>query len=326
MGELSSVMQNHDAGVAAFPGAARSRPASIRPVVETAALFELAQIDVDWDRDREILWTTMRHAGRPNFNPGLLADFRTLQAGVTASVRSSDLPVKYLVLGSGFPGVFNLGGDLAVFADAIQRRDRDGLLRYGRLCVEVLHSTFTAMDVPIVTIGLVEGDALGGGFEALLAFNVVVAEKGTRFGLPENIFGLFPGMGAQCLLSRKLGAAQAERMILSGAIYSAEELHDLGLVHVLAEKGQGEQAVRDYVQQNNRRHAGHCGMYRAARSVNPLTLAELTEVVEIWVDTALQLSDTNIKLMRRLAAAQARLTENATVAPAAEKRAGHGGL
>jgi DSF synthase len=38
-------------------------------------------------------------------------------------------------------------------------------------------------------------DALGGGFESLLSFNIIIAERGAKFGFPENIFGLFPGMG-----------------------------------------------------------------------------------------------------------------------------------
>ena len=46
----------------------------------------------------------------------------------------------------------------------------------------------------MVTIGLAQGDALGGGFESLLSFNVIIAERDARFGFPENIFGLFPGM------------------------------------------------------------------------------------------------------------------------------------
>jgi DSF synthase len=56
--------------------------------------------------------------------------------------------------------------------------------------------------LPILTVGLVQGAALGGGFEALLSFDYVVAERDATFGLPEILFGLFPGMGAHSLLSR----------------------------------------------------------------------------------------------------------------------------
>ncbi|MEG8014988.1 crotonase/enoyl-CoA hydratase family protein [Sphingomonas sp. 22R3R2A-7] len=172
---------------------------------------------------------------------------------------------------------------------------------------EILHRNMRGLDLPIITIGLVEGDALGGGFEALLSFNVVVAERGTNFGLPETAFGLFPGMGAHCFLSRRLGSARAEQMILSGRSYSAEELYDLGLVHALADPGEGRRVVEDYIRQNRRRHSGHCAIYEASRAVNPLTLDELEAVVDLWADAALRLRDVDLKLMRRLVAAQTRL-------------------
>src|SRR3546814_14214839 len=102
-------------------------------------------------------------------------------------------------------------------------------------------------------------------------------------------------------------SSDLERMILGGKVYSAEEMYDMGLVHVIAETGEGEQAVRDYISENNARHSGHVGVYRAGRRVNPLQLDELKEIVENWVDTALKLTDKDLKLMRRLGAAQHRL-------------------
>src|SRR3546814_17878421 len=86
-------------------------------------------------------------------------------------------------------------------------------------------------------------------------------------------------------------------------------MFEMGLVHVIAETGEGEQAVRDYISENNARHSGHVGVYRAGRRVNPPQLDELKEIVENWVDTALKLTDKDLKLMKRLAAAQTRSEE-----------------
>jgi enoyl-CoA hydratase/carnithine racemase len=61
--------------------------------------------------------------------------------------------------------------------------------------------------------------------------DVIIAERGAKFGFPENIFGLFPGMGAYSLVARRVGAAFAEEMMLGGRIYTAEEMKDVGLVH-----------------------------------------------------------------------------------------------
>lgn len=270
-------------------------------------LFNLRQLEVTLDSHAATLWTFMRPFGRPSYNPSMLLDFHAWQDGIVETFGDSEGALRYIVLGSRFPRVFCLGGDLSHFADRIVQRDREALVRYGKSCVRILHRNMRGLDLPIVTIGLVQGDALGGGFESLLSFNVVVAEKGSKFGLPETVFGLFPGMGAHCFLTRRLGAAQAERMILSGGIYTAEEMYQMGIVHVLTEPGEGVVAVKEYIAAHTRRHKGHQAIYRASRTVNPITLQELDSIVEIWADTALQLREQDLKVMRRLVAAQDRL-------------------
>jgi DSF synthase len=289
------------AGLAApLPLQHRERPAGNR-------LFDLGQLDVRWEASSGTLWTFMTPVDRPNFNRPMLRDFQRWQSEIGREFADPAEGLKYLVLGSRFPGVFNLGGDLQLFAGLIASGDREGLIRYGRDCVSILHNNMRRLELPIVTIALVQGDALGGGFEAVLSFNVIVAEKGARFGLPEIAFGLFPGMGAHSLLSRKLGLARAEEMMLSNRLYTAEEMHDMGIVHILAEPGCGEEAVHAYLEKNGRRQVGHRGIYNASSISDPITLEELNAIVEVWADSALCLSDTDLKLMRRLGDAQTRL-------------------
>jgi DSF synthase len=84
-------------------------------------------------------------------------------------------------------------------------------------------------------------------------------------------------------------------------------MYEMGIVHVLAEPGNGEEALRNYIAKNNRRQVGHRGIYHASTLVDPITLDELQSVVEVWADSALHLSESDLKLMRRLVDAQARL-------------------
>lgn len=172
-------------------------------------LFHLRQLEVTWEERRGTLWTFMTPDGRPSYNPEMLSDFHSWQDAIERTFRNRKPELRYLVLGSRFPGVFSLGGDLSLFVDRIRKKDRDALLQYGRSCVQILYRNMMGLNLPLVTIGLVQGDALGGGFESLLSFNVVVAERGTKFGLPETLFGLFPGMGAYSFLARRVGAARA---------------------------------------------------------------------------------------------------------------------
>jgi len=270
-------------------------------------LFELEQLEVSWDDASGALWTFMRPRGRPSYNLDLLEDFHAWQRGILAAFGDRPDELRFLLLGSRTRGVFNLGGDLDLFAEKIRAKDREALVAYGESCVRILHRNINCLGLPMVTIGLAQGDALGGGFESLLSFNVIIAERGTKFGFPENIFGLFPGMGAYSLVARRVGAAFAEEMMLSGRIYTAEEMKDVGLVHVLAEPGQGVDEARDYMQRSKRRHTGSRSVYQIGREVNSISLEELDRIVQVWADACLQLRDRDLKVMQRLVAAQDRL-------------------
>ena len=123
-------------------------------------------------------------------------------------------------------------------------------------------------------------------------------------GLQEVLFNLFPGMGALSFLSRKIGMPGAEKMVRSGKIYTGEELYQLGVVDVLAEDGQGEYALNNWIKKNHRSLNSFQAINRAKQRVNPLTIEELYAITEIWVDAALRLDERNLKVMERLVRAQ----------------------
>lgn len=269
-------------------------------------LLNLDELDVLYDERNQSLWSFMRPKDRPSFTPTLLADFEQWQGLIRQSFGPDRVPLRYLVLGSRAPGVFCFGGDLTLFHRLIRERNREGLAAYGYRCVEILNRNMHALDLPMLTIGLVQGQALGGGFEALLSFDFIIAERGATFGLPEVTFGLFPGMGAHAILSRKLGAAMADRIILSNETYTAEDMYELGIVHQIAPAGEGVAAVREFMAKSDRRHAGLVNARRATRAATPIAMSEYYEIVDLWADAALQLREQDLKLMQRLAGAQAR--------------------
>ncbi len=282
-------------------------------------LFELDQLEVNFDDTDGALWAFMRPHGRPSYNLALLDDIHTLQRGIVAKFADQTGQLRYLVAGSRTPRVFSLGGDLDLFATSIRQRNRQALIDYGKSCVRVLHRFHNALDLPIVTIGLAQGDALGGGLESLLSFNVIIAERGAKFGFPEIMFGLFPGMGAYSLVARRSSAIFAEKMMLSGKCFTADEMKEFGLVHIVAEPGQGIAAAREYMQRNKGHHAATRGVFAAGREVNPLSLDELDRIVNIWADACLELGERDLKVMQRLVSAQDKL--RARTGPLAPLRA-----
>lgn len=199
---------------------------------------------------------------------------------------------------------FNYGGDLNYFVQAIEAQDRAQLYNYGLACIDLVYRWFNGIGGNVVTVSVVEGDALGGGFESALSANVLVAERGTQFGFPEIMFNLFPGMGGYHLIAYKLNAAMAEKMILGGDRFSAEELFELGLVDVLAEKGAGRQAALSYIKKSQKRLNGELGLRRAVHTNNPVSWDVLEQAVSQWADAAMTIPTRNRRLMKRLVSKQ----------------------
>lgn len=270
---------------------------------------DLAEVVLEHEEDLGILWQFMQPAGRPSFTPGLLRDMTAALDHVEAAFAAAPAgkpPYEFLVLASQMPGIFNLGGDLPHFIRLIERGDRERLSWYARICAKGQHRRAVGLNLPLCSIALVQGDALGGGFEAALAHDVIIAERSASFGLPEVLFSLFPGMGAYSFLARRLDALRAERMILSGKVYSAEELHGMGVIDRLVEDGAGREAVRDFICDFRRAPAARRALLQARRIVHPVTLRELIEIADLWVDAALTLGPAEIRRMQHLAKAQDR--------------------
>jgi DSF synthase len=262
------------------------------------------------------VWTYLNPKGLPCYSLGLLKamcahDERLVANGGRIEVEGEMRQVDYYVTCSRTPGVFNLGGDLSLFMLLIKTGDRDALAHYAKLCIDVQYPRSRSFFSPTLTsISLVQGDALGGGFECALASDVIVAEESAQLGFPEILFNLFPGMGACSLLSRRIGMRAAEELILSGKMLPAYKLHEMGVVDVLAPNGQGEAAVRDWIAANAKRRNGMQAVFRARQYVHPVTREELDGIVELWVDAALRLGERELKMMSRLARAQARRMEH----------------
>jgi len=273
------------------------------------------QLITDFNEELGVMWCYMNPYPRPCFTPQLLNDlsgFLTVMRNeVSSDIRMhGESKIKYLVFGSYRPGVFSLGGDLALFTDCISSGDRDKLSKYMRLSIEVMYSIYTNMNVPITTISLIRGNALGAGFEGALSCDYVISEENVQLGFPEVLFNMFPGMGAYSFLARRIDPVQAEKMILSGRIYSAQELHELCLVDVIASSGNGvsevEAFIRRYEKSKNTRNA----IIKMRNMINPVGFGEMLSIGELWVESAMSLTAKELKTMQRLVRSQDRVAKS----------------
>lgn len=270
-----------------------------RPFTEAGTL---TQISAYYEEERHIMWMLLRAEPRPCFNQALIEDIMTL----AQAAKESSLQFDFWVTGSLVPNMFNVGGDLQFFAEAIKNRKREAMMAYARACIDCVHAAARGFDTGAVSIAMVEGSALGGGFEAALAHHFVLAQNNARMGFPEIAFNLFPGMGGYSLVARKAGMRLAEELIWSGESHTAEWFEGRGLVDQLFQPGDAYVATRTFIDTIRPKLNGMRAMLRARQRVLQLTRSELMDITEDWVHSAFTIAEKDRAYIERLVMLQDR--------------------
>jgi DSF synthase len=261
------------------------------------------QFACHYDRSLGALWSTWRSSGIPCFTLELLRDMEHASQLIEShfSAKASERSLSHIVVRSLNKKAFNVGGDLGYFARLIQAGDRARLNEYARAAIEVQYRNYISHNLRgVTTVALLEGDALGGGFECALSCDVVIAERHVKAGFPEVMFNMFPGMGGLTFVARRASRQVADQMARSGRLYSAQELYELGLVDEVVDMGEGPNAVTRLIRQRACHRSAHDALNKVERLVRPVSLQELYDVTKIWVDCAIDLDERSLAWMRRL--------------------------
>ena len=264
----------------------------------------MKQISAFYEEGRRVMWMMLRAQPRPCFNHELIDEIMTL----ARAAKDSGLPIDFWVTGSLVPQIYNVGGDLNFFAEAIRTGKREALRAYARACVDCVHAASRGFDTGAISLAMIEGTALGGGFEAALAHHFVLAQNNARMGFPEMAFNLFPGMGGYSLVARRSGMKLAEELISTGESHTAEWFHGKGLVDTLFEPGEAYRATRTFIDVMRPKLNGMRAMLRARQRVLNLSRSELMDITEDWVDAAFSIDPKDRAYMERLVMAQNRRT------------------
>ena len=260
------------------------------------------QLSGYYEEERRTVWMMLRAQPRPCFNHVLIEEIMN----ISWLVRQAGFAVDFWITGSLVPGMYNVGGDLNFFVECIQNGRREALRAYARACVDCVHAASRGFDTGAISLAMVEGSALGGGFEAALAHHFVLAQRDARLGFPEIAFNLFPGMGGYSLVARRSGMKLAEELIYKGESHTAEWYAQQGLVDELFEPGQSYLAVRTFIDTLQPRLNGIRAMLRARQRVMQLPRSELMDITEDWVDAAFCLQPKDVAYMERLVQLQNR--------------------
>jgi len=264
------------------------------------------RLEVEMDMSlSNTLWVTMKKnptGAIQNFSLPLLHDLATLvhtikENGHHWNHEGHLEPIQYAVMRSEHPDYFNLGGDLKHFRDCIKRQDKIGLYQYSKLCLDTMHEWATSSNQSMTTIALVQGRALGGGFESALSADFLIAEEHSEFGFPEIMFGLFPCTGGMSLLARRVGVHQAERMMTNARVYSAPELKEMSIIDEICPRGAGNRTVTKFIADHAKRRVARLMLQRSRYRIAPLDYAELLTVVNEWVSIAMKLSASELRAM-----------------------------
>lgn len=143
---------------------------------------------------------------------------------------SADPDLRVVLVTSTSPTAFCVGADLkerSTFTDADLMAQRP-----------VTRAAYSGvLNLPVPTIAVVEGFALGGGLEIALSCDLIIAGSGAVVGLPEVSVGVIPGGGGTQLLTRRIGWSRAAGMIFTARRMSATEAAALGVVDEVLEAG-----------------------------------------------------------------------------------------
>ncbi len=175
---------------------------------------------------QNVTFEVIEGAGLLTFNrPQVLnaLDARTIDelAEVVGEVERG--AARALILTGAGEKAFVAGADIAAMAGMSAAE--------ARRFAERAHAVLERMErLPVPTIAAVNGFALGGGCELILACDLVYASERARFGQPEVNLGIVPGFGGSQRLPRRVGPMRALEMILTGDLYDAARAKAMGLV------------------------------------------------------------------------------------------------
>lgn len=182
-------------------------------------------LKVDVHRRVEGVLTIQLH--QPEVRNALSEELQRELIEVLSAAEGRDEVRVVVITGSKDSGAFASGADVSDYEgmDGLEYRKQSR----GRRFVEVID------EFPRPVIAAVNGYALGGASELILACDIRLASTESKFGQPEINLGLIPGAGGTQRLPRLIGIGQAMRLILTGEIIDAEEAADIGLVDVLCD-------------------------------------------------------------------------------------------
>lgn len=276
------------------------------PISHTYQSGTPRSFEVIFDQACHSVWQTRVAMATSSVDLAQLREARNIDEKIHAGAFRN---LRFKVLSSAQPGIFSLGGDLDFFCRCIESQDHNALYEYALLAAKAIWANAAGFGSrQIQSIAIAQGEAQGGGFEAALSCNTLIAERGTFFGFPESLFGMFPGMGGALLLETRVDADVAARIVNGAGRYTAEFLHEIGVVDYLVPHDQGrrfaEALMVEVLQDPNCPRARL--MEDRQNSLANIKYESLLDSIDRWTDQAMNLNARHIRSMKYIVEVQNR--------------------
>ncbi|MEF2070757.1 crotonase/enoyl-CoA hydratase family protein [Consotaella aegiceratis] len=266
----------------------------------------LPQIQLMYEENFALLWIVMRPEPKPVFTLPLVDSVRKVQRALAQLLDGDDCPpLSFLAFRTAGP-VFSLGGDLDFYLECLANNDRAGLEEYAQVASDVIVGNYTGLGGRVTTIAAVHARALGGGIDPARACHIMIAEESASFCYPEVNYNHFP-IAAVPVLARRAGRLEAERILLSGATFSAEEFRQRGVVDEVVPDGGSAAWVRKYAKDTAASRRARISISLAFNAMSADLESQLAASSALWVEHMLSLEIPEVSKLKRIVTAQERM-------------------
>jgi len=150
-----------------------------------------------------------------------------------------DRKIYAIVITGAGDNAFCAGADISEFP---RLNAPDQLGRHGRI-----NPINYPREIPKPVVAMVNGLALGGGCEIVLACDIAIASESAQFGQPEIRVGIIPGAGGTQVLPRLIGEKKARELIYTGGTLTAAEALQFGMINRVVPQGQLKEETESFL-------------------------------------------------------------------------------
>lgn len=210
----------------------------------------------------------------------------------------------YIIWTSAIESIFCLGLDLKYILELIKHQDESNLRQYIQRCADVLFINYHNLELPVINIAVINGNAFGGGIDFALSSDVVFAKDGIDCGLSTSEAGILPSVGLPYYFF-KFNGNDLEEKIINQNTQSLDQLLKNHAVNYHYKDDPG-QVLSDFISRSSEHFLTYACTYRVKKKSSQLKQSFINDFINMWLASALNLTTKEILGLEKMAEIQAK--------------------